>query len=56
MAKAIGAKLLRKQMEKEALKAKAKAADLNKARGTVMVNQSEFLDRDKQRFDVTKAI
>lgn len=55
MAKAIGAKMLKKQLEKEAIKQKAKTAALNKV-GALTQNQGEFLDRAKQKFDVTKAI
>lgn len=52
----MGAKMLKKQMEKQALKDKAKAAAIASKAGTNIINQAEFLDRAKQRFDVSKAI
>lgn len=46
-----GAKMLKKQMEKE--RAKEKAAQRTK--GTVHVNKGEFLDRNKQKFELTQS-
>ena len=56
MAKAIGAKILKKKLEAQQAKDKAKFAAMAKDRGGVNQNQAEFLDRDKQKFDITKMI
>ena len=50
----MGAKMLKKQMEKDLAKAKAKeeARSKNKTTG----NQGEFLDRGKQKFNMTAAV
>ncbi len=49
-AKYMGAKMLKKQIEKEQA---AKAAVRKK--GTVHGNRNEFLDRDAQKFDLTQS-
>lgn len=54
--KAIGAKILKQQLAKQAAKDKEKANKTAKAAGQAVLNQGEYLDRGKQRFDVTKAI
>ena len=55
MAKAMGAKMLKKQLEKEAIKQKAKATALAKV-GPLASNAGEFIERSKQKYDITKVI
>ena len=55
MARNMGAMMVKREQQKEATKQRAKAAAQSKDRA-IATNNSEFIDRDRQRFDVTKAI
>ena len=54
-AKYMGAKMLRKQMERQKAKDDAKADLRNAKRGAMVANTGEILDRDVQKFDLTAA-
>lgn len=47
-AKFLGAKMLKKQMAKEAEK-----KEVTRKKGTIHGNKGEYLDRKKQRFELT---
>ena len=49
-AKYMGAKMLQKQMQK---KKEEDAAREKRKKGSTIANAGEFLDRKKQRFDIT---
>ena len=51
-AKYMGAKQLKKQIEKDQKKAAEKG---NKKKGTILANKGEFLDRKKQKFDFSSS-
>ena len=48
----MGAKMLAKQMKK---KQEEEAAREKRKKGSTIVNAGEFLDRKKQRFDITQS-
>ena len=53
-AKYMGAKMLKKQLEKEKAKAQAKE-DERANKKNIQGNQGEILDRKKQKFDITQS-